>query len=1165
MQASSFGFVELEVGLDKAIVIQPGEKEIVFPFGEEIEKKFKVKVRPNNVESSIRKIGLNNGDSDLKTIEWAILVNQLHETIPAGMQVIDKFDIDNMEFVPESIKVYSTPMDIDGNMPNTGELVDIFEISESSSDGFILTLKNEIKTAHTIIFSAQVKGSNHEAESRTYKNSATMKNGGLETTSQAEQTISYSSSIEKSGEIVGAEYNADKIKWTIIVNKPLDNLTNVKVLDKIEKGLKLVSGSVKIQSFQTYEDGEPVLSAEEIATYTFDNYARELTVPIGDTEGKGYVITFETKITDELKADNKTSIKVSNTARMTATEFGKDSSGTDIEISSKANTITIKKGDMVEKSGKHYPDRTYGQYGYIEWTIDVNRAQVLLGIEDVLTDDLPAGLRLDQSSITIFEQTRGTNGWNLGLDSKSEWNIVFNNGKLSFNPKASTNKAYQIKFKTKVETPGTFKNEIGFGSGIGGNATPPKDESDDIAATNSIVKSTTYNGLDYANKTMEWQIVLKTAKQPIKNLKITDTFINKGLILDGGKDAFTIAMDSGGSQRVSISNELLREKISIIHGEDGRETGFIIDFGEMEIDGDYIIKYKTKFDRTLHSEYGILEGTPSKYINKIDVTWNEKTKDGSGYEKIENNSDAYYSTIEKETFNAAKSGSFVGGNRESKRINWELTLNYLSEKLTDYTLVDKLGEGQELDATTIKVSKITLNSIGNVATKTDVTNQSEIYEITPNNTGFTIKFTDEINEAYLVEYQSKLVGKTLEKYTNEASFKENGIERKVTAEVGFKHSDEFLVKQKPVQKGYILEWTVVLNNSLSHIKNAVILDELSDYQIYDPNSIKITKDTGDKEELIKGTDYIVSIVTDSTTGRQSMKIELAEIDTRYILTYDTMITKFTNDSEEDVKISNSVKLNGDGIGKEDIETEIEVAIDFGEIRSGGGLLPEILKEREIQIKKVDATDKDLVLAGAEFEIRKQGDSTLLGTAISDENGLVSFKVTESATYVIKEVKAPTGYQVSNKEIIVEVDVNKLFVDEDGNEKGFQMVFFGEDFENTKIPPVTPPGPGADPQNPVRPPGPGETPGTPDEEIPENPTPLTPSEEDEEISEESIPTTAIDEEIPEDVIPLANVPKTGVGYQFNTVTDHMVLAILATEEDETVDSSQRSADRKRRKK
>ena len=95
--------------------------------------------------------------------------------------------------------------------------------------------------------------------------------------------------------------------------------------------------------------------------------------------------------------------------------------------------------------------------------------------------------------------------------------------------------------------------------------------------------------------------------------------------------------------------------------------------------------------------------------------------------------------------------------------------------------------------------------------------------------------------------------------------------------------------------------------------------------------------------------------------------------------------------------------------------------------------------------------------------------------------------------------------------------------------------------------MTPPGPGLDPQNPVRPPGPGEPPTTPpDEEIPDNPPPTTAPETD--ISDENIPTAEPEVEVSDDIIPLAEVPKTGVGYQFSTITDNMVVAILPTESD-----------------
>ncbi len=81
------------------------------------------------------------------------------------------------------------------------------------------------------------------------------------------------------------------------------------------------------------------------------------------------------------------------------------------------------------------------------------------------------------------------------------------------------------------------------------------------------------------------------------------------------------------------------------------------------------------------------------------------------------------------------------------------------------------------------------------------------------------------------------------------------------------------------------------------------------------------------------------------------------------------------------------------------------------------VLNEKVKEKitgQIEIIKVDANDKDKKLAGAVFEILKDG--TKIDALTSDENGKATSKELEPGDYILKEVQAPEGYSLSDKEI-----------------------------------------------------------------------------------------------------------------------------------------------------
>ncbi|PFM51146.1 hypothetical protein COJ45_03255 [Bacillus cereus] len=92
------------------------------------------------------------------------------------------------------------------------------------------------------------------------------------------------------------------------------------------------------------------------------------------------------------------------------------------------------------------------------------------------------------------------------------------------------------------------------------------------------------------------------------------------------------------------------------------------------------------------------------------------------------------------------------------------------------------------------------------------------------------------------------------------------------------------------------------------------------------------------------------------------------------------------------------------------------------------VLNEKVKEKikgQVEITKVDANDKDKKLAGAVFEILKDG--AKIDTLTSDENGKATSKELEPGDYVLKEVQAPEGYELSGKEIEFTISNQKIEV------------------------------------------------------------------------------------------------------------------------------------------
>lgn len=91
-------------------------------------------------------------------------------------------------------------------------------------------------------------------------------------------------------------------------------------------------------------------------------------------------------------------------------------------------------------------------------------------------------------------------------------------------------------------------------------------------------------------------------------------------------------------------------------------------------------------------------------------------------------------------------------------------------------------------------------------------------------------------------------------------------------------------------------------------------------------------------------------------------------------------------------------------------------------------LPEIEQEQdgEVQLHKEDAANKT-ALAGAEFGIRKKGDTDFIAVKATDEAGDLSFNNLAYGEYEVVETKAPAGYQLSTTVHAVTINEEKTTI------------------------------------------------------------------------------------------------------------------------------------------
>ena len=103
------------------------------------------------------------------------------------------------------------------------------------------------------------------------------------------------------------------------------------------------------------------------------------------------------------------------------------------------------------------------------------------------------------------------------------------------------------------------------------------------------------------------------------------------------------------------------------------------------------------------------------------------------------------------------------------------------------------------------------------------------------------------------------------------------------------------------------------------------------------------------------------------------------------------------------------------------------------------------------LKKVDSDNEEKVLEGAVFQLTSKTDSEKKFEATTDKNGKLLFTGLDAGEYWLKEIKAPTGYQLSEKMYWVTINPSygsdgkltqyTVRIGEEGKENGFVNVIY----------------------------------------------------------------------------------------------------------------------------
>lgn len=777
--------------------------------------------------------------------------------------------------------------------------------------------------------------------------------------------------------------NIKELTWTVDVNTTMDNLdTEKEFKDALEGNHVYKAGSLVVSRYEVDANGAKgnKFDAKITPKFADDNksftlfltgkYAYEIkyvTIP-GDTEKSSQ--TLKNKAEFDGKTVSKSS-EISYGKPLEKKGIGKSPRGTvDWEIIVNANEKDIAEGTTII-------DTWSGGYKLVDGTFKVNN------------NDLVAG----------FSVSHNDTGFVLTTPATSEKFTITYTTELSDGNKV-------------ISSDLPITNEA-----IRSDRTDKESDRKKTISYNQQVLFKTNSNLNYQDKTVDWTIVINSAGYNMKDIILTDAFVNNNLKIKDG----TFVVKRG--------NTALDETEYTLDYKSGAKDGFTLTIPKDGGSTDkYTITYTTDYD--IKDE---INPSSAVYTNKGQIKWNTNEKD---YTSQEVQSTVTINNQQKN--NGYKEGNY---NYEEKKFYWEVGINYNFDTIANPIFTDTLSDSQIVDRESIKIYPLDLTGGGNgVINESTLLEEGKHYTLKPSRASentFTITFMKSINNPYRIIYESKTIHdyyapQTLNyKIINKAIFKDYNNKRgEWSKEVEVKHSNKLITKT-PLQDGGSsgsgsakVHWTLNLNWSQSTLKDPVIEDTIGKDAEHNLNQM-IYKDSFKITEMnFNGTDSTPVEGTVHLPGGELYDISFSEgtTDPTFTITFKKDINKaykveyytyFLGSNNTNIENTATLKYghrSDDVTGESSNTSEEAYSANF---KYFGGANA---SKGQIQITKVDEDNKGN-LSGAVFQLwNKATDGILIEEVSTDMDGVYTFQTKLGyAKYYLVESKAPEGYSIDSSE------------------------------------------------------------------------------------------------------------------------------------------------------
>lgn len=759
-----------------------------------------------------------------------------------------------------------------------------------------------------------------------------------------------------------SEINADgNITWTVTLtnsDNPVDYATGYNFKDTIGEGHTYVPDSFKSLNGDTVT---PTVSGNAIS-WTYKD----------STKNKAIKFQYDTHVdfvalTKDKNENATVTPKVKNGVRVTAPK-GEGYDALDISASvAKQLTRTVEK--WVDKVCTSEVDAN----GESEWKITVrnngfNLKNVI--VHDKISVDSGEKITISKSSVQVnpdVTKTDVTETYKNSLDLKFDT--------------MSGDAVYTITYKAKIED---FENYLKENHSVPTNKVwveyeyDPSGKGDGWTNVKGPEVKADFKGggvtkkaaiekkaikANPADHTLEWEVIVNKNKQALEKAVVND-------IIPSDQEYVEI-------KNVKINDADASGQYSLNTAD---HNNVVIDFGDNIKGRSASFRVVTRLTDSENSIWG--SNASKNYENK--VTLNSK----GNAEASDTATQGFSSTVIAKT-----AGEY---NYDTHIIHYAITVNQNKMEMNNVVVSDPLDErleyveGSYTGAGTVEYSD---NRVAFAFSK--ITAET------------VIEFDAKVKDgAVFANNESNIL------ISNEASVisHEYPLETKASCTTKFKNR---VIDKKGKQRAgspEIIDYTIDLNVARQNLYSAdidevIVEDVIGASLVLDKDSVKlyeagVNPGDGSLSEIGTPIDTIVRVDKSNPKTKLQVVIPKGSTGRAYVLKYSAlMLNKKAND------FSNDVALKGYGDGNKNVSNKKFELTDFSSVSFANYVY-------YISGLK-DENDNDLILPGAHFELWDKDGTQVIDEADSDSDGEIMFVGTlvENQKYILKETKAPDGYEV----------------------------------------------------------------------------------------------------------------------------------------------------------